>query len=329
MSVASSDIAVDPAERAARPEDAAPLSGAGERMLALPWDGSSAWMVASTAVAMAFLAALTLALHAGVGRLAASWTGALDRQATVMLILTPETVADAALAQDAAAAIAEVPGVLSAEVLPLETTGALLDPWLGEAQADLLAVRLIDVRLSDPTGSAAGEAAQFAIAEALAQAGHEADVDGHGEWMERLRPAAETIEALAASALVVIGAACGLMIALACSTAMAAQARIIEVLRLVGAYDRYIVRLFVRRFQLLTFAGATGGVALGALALTIGPFGASSAPAETGAIAPLLPELSFDAGLWARFAAIPLCLALIATLAAKLAVEARLRRLEV
>lgn len=317
------------------PRDAAERSDpapdrAAEQAPALPWDWSSAWIVVLTAVAMGFLSTLALALHAGVDKLAASWTGALDRQATILLTLPESETARAtegALVAEALAAARAAPGVSAATALPADTTRTLLEPLLGAAGEGLLNIRLIDIRLAAPSGSAEGQAILARTAAALSVAGVEAEVDGHGEWIERLRPAATAVKTLAGSALAVIAVACGLMIALACSTAMAAQARIIEVLRLVGAYDRYIARLFVRRFQILAFLGGGLGMALGVAALFLGPLGVQ-APPEIGALAPLTPELTLDAGLWARFALTPLGLALIATVAARLAVAARLRRLE-
>ena len=109
--------------------------------------------------------------------------------------------------------------------------------------------------------------------------------------------------------------------------AMAAQTQVIDLLRLVGAYDAYVARLFVRRFQILAFAGGVAGVVLGASALFLFQLGGGGV-SEASALAPLAPELALDAGLWVRFALTPLALALITSLAARLFVEARLRRME-
>ena len=49
------------------------------------------------------------------------------------------------------------------------------------------------------------------------------------------------------------------MITLAARAALAANAEVIRVLRLVGAKDSYIARAFVRRFTLRTLAGAAVG----------------------------------------------------------------------
>lgn len=320
---AAPDAGPAPPRASSRPAEAAPI---------LPWNWSSSGMVALIAASMSFLAALVLALHAGADQLAAKWTEALDRRATLTLTLpaagerTPEEAADAP-ARRALAIAAGVKGVVAAEALPPETASRLLRQALGEEADGLLELRLIDLRLAEPSGSPEGRAALAALAQALDREGLEADIDAHGEWIEKLRPAAGMVIGLAETALAAIAAICALVVALACSMAMAAQAQVVDLLRLIGAYDRFIARLFVRRFQILVFMGAVAGVSTGALALFVFRLGAY-APPEAGALAPLTPDLALDAGLWARFALTPLALALITTLTARLFVEARLRRLE-
>jgi cell division transport system permease protein len=53
------------------------------------------------------------------------------------------------------------------------------------------------------------------------------------------------------------------MITLAANAALAANAQVIGVLRLVGARDTYIARAFVRRFTLRALTGAAAGAAGG------------------------------------------------------------------
>jgi cell division transport system permease protein len=57
------------------------------------------------------------------------------------------------------------------------------------------------------------------------------------------------------------------MITLAAQAALAANAQVITVLRLVGAQDSFIVRAFVRRFAMRGLGGAATGTVLGCLAL--------------------------------------------------------------
>lgn len=287
----------------------------------LPRDWTSTWLVALVAAAMGFLASLAVAIAAGAEGLAASWTEDLAARATV--VLAP--AADDLSLGDALSAIRRVEGVAAARPLDEAAMIAHIGPWLGDAQAiDGLALpRLIDVTLRRGHG---GPAAIQAIAEALAAADIPAEVDGHGEWIARLAPAAAAVRSLAYGALAMIALAAGLTVALACVAGLAAQAHIVEVLKLIGAEDAYIARIFVRRSQILAFAGSAVGAA--AAALMLATSGAGPAEADAAALAPVLPSLQPQGADWVRLTAIPLVFALIATASAYAAVAISLSRRE-
>jgi cell division transport system permease protein len=87
---------------------------------------------------------------------------------------------------------------------------------------------------------------------------------------------------LGALSLGLIAATTAVIITLAAGAALAANAQVIQVLRLVGATDAYIADAFVRRFTLRAGAGALAGVALGMLALLALPSAGASAGILTG-----------------------------------------------
>ncbi len=293
---------------------------AGATAPALPQDWTSTWLALLVAAAMGFLASLGVAAASGAESLARSWTDDLAAKATVSV---SSGRGGARAVERAVELVRSSPGVRDARALTADEVDALLEPWLGAggAAAALALPRMIDVTLESP-----GALDEAALSARLERAGLTAEIDGHGEWIDRLRPAADRIRALAVGALAVVGVAAGLTVALACSAGLAAQARVVDVLKLVGAEDRYITRIFVRRFQLLVFTGSAVGVGAAALALALLP--QAQGPLEGFELAPLLPNLRPEAGAWAQFAALPLVFALIATLAARLSVSVALRRRE-
>lgn len=318
----------DKTPRAPKRASAQPPLGAAERAPPLPRDWTSTWLVLATAVVMGFLAALALAVSVSADRLTDSWTGGLETRVTLVI---PEQGGDPA-AQSAAAlrALRDAPGVLEARAVPLEEVAGILAPWLGaEADAldDLPTPRMIDVTLSAAADTAGGQAAVAEIDRRLKAAGLRVEIDDNGAYLAQLRPAASAIQFLSFAMLIVLMAASGLTFALACSTALAAQGPMIDVLRLIGAYDGYIAAIFVRRFQSLAFIGSLIGVLLAAGTLVGVEFWIGGAEDEAR-LAPMLPRLAPDAGTWVRLALTPLGFALIATAAARLAVAARLRRPE-
>ena len=287
----------------------------------LPLDWTSTWLVLFVAAAMGFLASLGVAVASGADALARSWTDDLSSRATVVVLSDPD---DAQALAAALAAVRRVDGVASAQPLDDLAMAGHVAQWLGDEEAvtALSLPRMIDV------GAAPGAQVPVAAIEAaLESAGVAAEVDAHGEWVDRLAPAARAVRRLAQSALVLIGVSAALTVALACFAGLAAQSAVIDVLKLVGAEDGYISRIFVRRLQFLAFGGSAIGAALAAAAL-LWNGGSSPEIAATAApeLAPLLPSLRPQAADWARFTAIPLVFALIATLAAHLAVGVALRR---
>ena len=72
------------------------------------------------------------------------------------------------------------------------------------------------------------------------------------------------------------------MITLAARAALAANAQVIAVTRLVGARDSYIARAFVRRFTLRALFGAAVGTASGCIAVALLPSAADEGAFLTG-----------------------------------------------
>ncbi|MEM9726916.1 MAG: FtsX-like permease family protein, partial [Pseudomonadota bacterium] len=217
-------------------------------------------------------------------------------------------------------------GVLAAEPVPPEASAAILAPFFGDDGAEALGLRLVDLTLAAPADTEPGRAILDNLDAAIRAAGLRGEIDSHATQAARLAKAAESVQGLAAFALAAIAATCALLTVLACHTALAAQAHVVDVLRMVGARDGYIVRLFVRRLQFLTLLGGALGAAIAALALAVGPGAATSSPPS--ALAPLLPELSLNFETALRFALAPLALALIATFAAWASGALRLRSIE-
>lgn len=311
----------------------APFSNPDHAMTAsptLPRDWTSTWLVLLTSVAMAFLASLALATSSGVGAVADGWTSELARKATVSLQLDGEDAArDAARLSHTLTLIAETPGVAEAHALAVEDVSDLLAPWLGidaETDPDLIQAlplpTLIDLELAD--GVSPGDVAAR-LRHSFEEARVPAEIDAHEQWVDRLKPPADRVRGLAQAGLALIAIAAALMVALSCATALAAQARMVEVLRLVGGSDAFVAGIFVRRFQVLAFIGSAIGAGGAATALLL----ASGGEAEPqGEIAPLLPDMTPDPWIWAQLATLPLFFALIATGAAWAASMIVLRRTE-
>ncbi|MDU8911867.1 cell division protein FtsX [Aestuariicoccus sp. MJ-SS9] len=227
----------------------------------VPPAGFTVRLTLFSAAAMAFLTVFALALSLAAGRLAVTWGEELARASTIRISAPAGQMA--AQTEAALRLLEQTPGVASARALSDAEQRALLEPWFGpDLPVETLPVpRLIEVieTASGYDGAGLRLRLQAEVPGAV--------LDDHTRWRSPLVTAAARLRALGWVSILLIGAATGAMVTLAANAALAANAQVIAVLRLVGATDAYIAGAFVRRFTLRAFAGAAAGTALGMLAL--------------------------------------------------------------
>lgn len=262
---------------------------------------------------MAFLCVFALALSLASGRLADRWSDALARTATIRLSAPAEQVrvqSDAILL-----VLSTTPGVASYRAIDDAETRALLEPWFGpDLPIEALPIpRLFEVVEAVPGYDSEG------LGQRLAAEAPGAILDDHTRWRRPLAEAATRLRFLGILSIVLIGATMAAMITLAARAALATNAEVIRVLRLVGAKDSYIARAFVRRFTLRAF----GGAAIGAAAGLAGVAALPAADAAGG----FLTGLAFAGTGWLWPAALPPLAALVAFLATRRAAFQKLRDL--
>lgn len=267
----------------------------------VPPTGFTARLTLFVAAAMSFLAIFALALSLASGRLAARWGDELARASTVR-ISAPE----GQRAQQTAAALRllqQTPGVASVRALSEAEEQALLEPWFGpDLPIDQLPVpQLIEVIEDDQGYDPAG------LRLRLQAEVPGAVLDDHARWRRPLVTAAARLKLFGWLASLLIAGAVAAMITLAANAALAANAQVIAVLRLVGATDAYIARAFVRRFTLRALVGAGIGTMLGVVGVMLMPSGG-----ETGGF---LTGLSFQGWHWLIPLIVPPLVALVAFVA--------------
>lgn len=296
-----------------KPPAAKPASPATRALQVVPPSGPTAWLTTFTSGAMTFLCVFALALSLASGRLADRWQETLARTATIRLSAPADQVqiqTDAVLA-----VLATTPGIASFRLIDEAETRALLEPWFGPGlPVEALPIpRLFElVEAAEPYDSEGLR--QRLIVEAPG-----ALLDDHTRWRRPLIEAAERIRLLGVLSIVLIGAAMAAMITLAARAALATNAEVIRVLRLVGAKDTYIARAFVRRFTLRALAGAAVGTAAGII-------GVAALPAADAA-GGFLTGLGFTGTGWLWPLALPPLAALVAFAATRRAAFQKLREL--
>ena len=279
----------------------------------VPPTGHTARLTVLAAAAMAFLAVFALALAVSLDRLADRWEAELAGTGTIR-ISAPSGQIETQVAATLRV-LEQTPGIAEARALTEEDQRALLAPWFGEAlPVEALPLpRLVEFREVPPGYDAAGLRLRLS-AEAPG-----AVLDDHGRWRAPLVAAAERLRGLAVVALALMAFVMAALVTLAASSALASNARVIEVLRLVGARDSYIARAFVRRFTLRAMLGALCGTLAGLGAILLLP-----QAQEAGGF---LTDLGFRGTEWAMPLALPLLTGLVAFVATRVAAFAALRRI--
>ena len=283
------------------------LSGDRNADRVVPPTGFTARLTTLTAAAMAFLTVFALALSLAAGRLAVNWNAELAGTSTIR-ISAPEGQM-AAQSEAVLEVLRTTPGIASARVMSEVEQRKLLEPWFGpDLPFDTLPVpRLIEVLEKGRGPNSAGLKLRLS-AEAPG-----AILDDHTRWRRPLVDAAMRLRILGAVSILLIVGSTAAMITLAAQSALAANGQVIEVLRLIGARDVYIVRAFVRRFTLRVLFGACVGTTLAMIWVFFMPDAAEEGAFLTGLgfqgwhwilpvlIPPLAAFLAFWATRWAAF----------------------------
>ena len=289
------------------------LRGDSEADRVVPPTGFTASLTLFASAAMAFLTVFALALSLATGRLAERWSSELARSATIR-ISAPAGQVDAQT-KAVVRVLETTPGIASIRVLDEAEQRALLEPWFGpDLPLDSLPIpQMVDV-IEDVPGYDSDGLRLRLQAEAPG-----AVLDDHTRWRKPLIRAADRLRSLGFVSIVLIAGMMAAMITLAAQAALAANAQVIRVLRLVGARDVYIARAFVRRFTLRALIGAAVGAFAGMVAILLLP----SASADGG----FLTGLGFQGRHWFWPLAIPPLAAFVAFWATRLAALRALKAL--
>ncbi|MEO0465385.1 MAG: cell division protein FtsX [Pseudomonadota bacterium] len=263
--------------------------------------------------ALCFLAALAAVTARSSYDAARGWTAQVEGEMTVRL-----RGADRRAADEARDILVEAPGVLSARVLGNDEIETLLEPSFGAGglPAGLPLPLILAVEADASQANMAPD-----LQRRLAEAGIDSIVEAHADWAGDVQRALSIVRLVALSTVLLLVATAVAVIAFATHAALLARRDIVDVLHLSGATDRYISRLFERRFWLLGLkAGSVGSLfslAAAALAMSM-----ASGPGGRGG---LLPRLSLDLVDLFILLATPVAAAIAARLAARTTVMRSLK----
>ena len=277
------------------------------------------WLIAL----VVFLAALALGGLMSLADAAAKWDRGLVGTMTVQVpdLGRADDAGRAAQAKRVEAAVKALKGtagIASVRALNTKENAALLEPWLGAGAyiASLPLPALIDVRLD------AGARINVAgLADLLSSEVPGTIVDDHRRWTDRLETILRAVEALAIAVVALVTLAAVGTVVFATKSALAVHAETIELLHIIGAEDGVIAQTFARQALMLGLKGGAIGLTGATLA------GAGIAFAFARLPAGLLPRLALSPLEGLLLILVPLAVAGIAAMTARLTVLADLKRM--
>ncbi|MFZ2871881.1 cell division protein FtsX [Zavarzinia sp.] len=288
------------------------------RLDLLPRGALSTRLVPAIIAVMVLLLTLAATGAIGIDRSLASFQSELAGRYTVELPTAEAGAVDDETVAKVVDLLAETPGVIAAEVVPMPTMQRLLEPWLGRdaAVGDLPLPVLIDI--ASTPGAVLDAPALAARLNALVKG---ARVEAAIDSMEEIAEVAGAIE-LAAYAIVGLVAFCLVaVVVFATRSGLDAQHGIIEIAHQLGARGATIAREFQLHFLAL---GAVGG-AIGVVLAGIVIYGLALFAGSLDS--PFLPSLDDFLGGLLPLLAIPPAVAVLTTATAGLTVSRALRRM--
>ena len=214
---------------------------------------------------MTLLSALALAAALGLGQATRTMRANMANRITIQIVAADAQERDRQVTATEKV-LETVQGVSRVQRVDPAALRAMLEPWLatGLAQNDIAIPAMIDVDFAPAARPSAGD-----LRAILRKTAPAARVDDHGRWLAPLDRLLGWLRWLALAVVGLTMTALAAMVVLATRAAFATRRDAIDLMHLLGATDRQIAGLFVRRAGGHALVGGLAGY-LGALALLFG-----------------------------------------------------------
>ena len=283
-----------------------------EYLRVVPNTGVTKWLTTFTAGAMSFLAVVGLAFSLICSDLSNEWGQSLKNSS---LRLSAPTDLLEKQTNKALAILEQTSGVESARLVGIGAKKKLLEPWLGvDFPLDSIAMpALIEIRETE--AGVDYEGLRLRLSAELPSA----ILDNHSEWRRPIEVVSKLVSQLGMFTVILIILSSTAMVTMASNAALSANVKVLRVLRLVGAFDTFIVTAFVRIFTLRVFWGSLTGTICAGLVLFLIP----TFSEDLG----ILDVVSLEIKDTIYIACVPFLFAIISIFVTRNAVKSSLKRL--
>jgi cell division transport system permease protein len=205
---------------------------------------------------MGFLACLTAGAVYMINQSASAWLRDVGSEVTVQV--SPDGSAEEVerRSQEIVRFLTGQIGVREVQLLSIEQSAELVEPWLGQISAvkELPLPRLIAVQIDRDNPPEIS-----ALRGALTSKFPSGTLDDHRAWQQQIRRVTGSLALGGIAVIVLMAAATIAVVVSAARSAMASNREIIEVLNFVGADERFIARQFELHFLMLGIRAGIGG----------------------------------------------------------------------
>ena len=283
-----------------------------DHLQVVPNTGFTKWLTTFTAGAMSFLAVVGLAFSLICSDLSTEWGESLKNSS---LRLSAPTDLLEKQTKVALAILEQTSGVKSARLVGIGAKKKLLEPWLGvDFPLEAIAMPAL-IEIHETEAGVDYEGLRLRLSAELPSA----ILDNHDEWRRPIEVVSKLVSQLGMFTVILIMLSSIAMVTMASNAALSANVKVLRVLRLVGAFDTFIVTSFVRIFTLRIFLGSlTGTVCAGIVIFLIPTFSENLG---------ILDVVSLEIKDTIYIACVPFLFAIISIFATRNAVKFSLKRL--
>lgn len=283
-----------------------------DHLQVVPNTGFTKWLTTFTAGAMSFLAVVGLAFSLICSNLSNEWGESLKNSS---LRLSAPTDLLEKQTKVALAILEQTSGVKSARLVGIGAKKKLLEPWLGvDFPLEAIAMPAL-IEIHETEAGVDYEGLRLRLSAELPSA----ILDNHAEWRRPIEVVSKLVSQLGMFTVILIMLSSIAMVTMASNAALSANVKVLRVLRLVGAFDTFIVTSFVRIFTLRIFLGSlTGTVCAGIMLFLIPTFSENLG---------ILDVVSLEIKDTIYIACVPFLFAIISIFATRNAVKFSLKRL--
>jgi cell division transport system permease protein len=287
----------------------------GKRRYDLPLNKDGGGLFLKILIAlMSFLAILALSGSFALSEMKDRWSSGLENKASIEIpakdqagnILTPDQIRS--YSQQIYNALGQHPAVENVTIMSEEEISSLVAPWLGDDMAfdQIPLPGILTVSFKDKV-----PLDKKIFASRLKDIAPMARLDTHESWLNDVLRFTGALKFSAILITMIIGLITVVAIAGAVQSRMAVYREELELLHLMGAADSYISKQLQRFIFILCLQGAVIGTVAGGLALIIIGWFAGEMDIS------LLPDFSLNAFQIITLLALPLLIALLATITAR------------